>query len=1465
MRRHLMGTSRCQRARTAGVSLILPLFFASFLQAFPYNVAQIEVPDGTIPTTTADAGLDQGDVAWGDYDNDGDLDLLVHGIDNAGARQIRVYQKNATASYTVLNVETTAAERLSDGGVAWGDFDADGDLDILVSGITAGGTREIAVYRNNAGAFDPVQINVESAANLGLSNGGVAWGDVDNDGDLDVLACGSLSGGATPPQLRIYTNDGDGTFDPNQIEVGGAVNTGLENGDCAFGDYNADGLLDVAVLGADNGAVRRIRVHRNNGANTFTQIPDGTSGFVGLQDGGVAWGDCDADGDLDLLVSGNTAVGTRWIRAYRKNAGDTYTAVDVEATAAQRMDFGKTAWGDSDNDGDLDALVSGQDGAGAPELRVYANNGACTNFEAVAQTEVDAANGGLTLGGVAWGDADNDGRIDVLASGNDGSGAPNEQVRVYLNTVAAANTAPNVPAGLSAVYTYAVPPLISTVTFQWNPSTDAGAAGTQTPAALLTYDLQISTTAAFTGTSVFPSMLGASPRRGAYHRPPVVGGKHTVYLESANPWAAGLAHYGLQVNTTYYYRVRTMDAGLMQSAWSAASSLFTGTPPAAVTTLAVAAAAADGQIVLNWTAPAGALGGTYDIRWGLAAITSDALFNAATPLTGEPAPGATGAAQTMLVRDVPPETAVYFALKTAHVGGTSAVSNSPSGSPLPYDRTETVIDGVNGGLRWGDSAFGDMDGDGDEDIVVSGDDNGGVPRLRVYWSNGDGTFNPVQTELTGLTQSALFLGDMDGDGDKDILVNGRDAAVNRQLRVHRNNGGGAFTTIDIDGANGGLDDNGGVAWGDYDKDGDLDILATGRDAGNISRIRVYKNIGGGAFNPNQIELIVAAEGSGLSRAEAAWGDYDQDGDLDIAATGINSDADTRYIRIYRNLGGDVFTEIDIDATAGVENRGLSWGDYDVDGDLDLLVNGYDGSGAPRRLRLHRNNGGPAYTFTRIEIDPTDVNGGGLTWGESKFVDYDTDGDLDIAVEGWDGGNREFRLYRNTAGAFDPVQIHVEQAGQALYQHGSVFVGDFDGDGDPDLLTNGNDNADQPQLRLYKSYYSLTRVNSPPNATTDLAASYTFSAVGLSTASFKWGPATDNAPGATPAAALGYEVEVGTNTSFSTPLVVAVSEVLYPPMVYDGNTRHGLLLTSTYPWVSQGGADYALRDDTTYYYRVRTIDGGALRSPWSATGSLWTGVAPGTSTIAAASGLPGQSSVTWSSNGDDQTQGVLTGNFRIQYSTNPSTAWSTSSNPAGALTVTSPALAQNPGTAQTVVLTGLTEGTSYYYRLWTQDDVGLWSAISNQATSYIMIGTRDLVLSTGAYNFGTVGLTLSTQTTTAVTVTYTGNVNSTYLISAATTTAGSPWTLGAAAGADTMVLRAALNAAQPAFAAFGAEDAVLTGAQACTAAVYALGQSCLNVAPGGVRTLWFRLDMPTTSSDATVQEQRVQVTVTAGPP
>ena len=132
---------------------------------------------------------------------------------------------------------------LSQGGTAWGDFDNDGDLDVVVSG-TDGTNNQVRVYESYGnGSFNSTAVNV-AAANSGLKDGDVAFGDYDNDGDLDVLVSGT---DGTNNQLRVYKNNGNGTFNTTAVEVAG-TNSGLKQGGVAWGDYDNDGDLDLSLI-----------------------------------------------------------------------------------------------------------------------------------------------------------------------------------------------------------------------------------------------------------------------------------------------------------------------------------------------------------------------------------------------------------------------------------------------------------------------------------------------------------------------------------------------------------------------------------------------------------------------------------------------------------------------------------------------------------------------------------------------------------------------------------------------------------------------------------------------------------------------------------------------------------------------------------------------------------------------------------------------------------------------------------------------------------------------------------------------------------------------------------------------------------------------------------------------------------------------------------------------------------------
>ena len=217
----------------------------------------------------------------------------------------------------------------------------------------------------------------------------------------------------------------------------------------------------------------------------------------------------------------------------------------------------------------------------------------------------------------------------------------------------------------------------------------------------------------------------------------------------------------------------------------------------------------------------------------------------------------------------------------------------------------------------------------------------------------------------------------------------------------------------------------GVAWGDYDGDGDLDIYLANNDSDN----RMFRNDGGGAFT-DVTTVILGDAGAGTAVASA---DYDNDGDLDIYL--VNEDGRNQ---LFVNDGTGVFTDGAgagplADAGAGY---GASWADFDSDGCVDLyIVN--DGPN-----KLLRNNGPPTWTFTDVTLPPLDDARRGRT---AAWADYDNDGDQDLYLT---RAVYSSRLFRNEgAGVFTDATV------PALADSGITMGaawGDYDNDGDLDL-------------------------------------------------------------------------------------------------------------------------------------------------------------------------------------------------------------------------------------------------------------------------------------------------------------------------------------------------------------------------------------------------------------------------------
>jgi len=351
------------------------------------------------------------------------------------------------------------------------------------------------------------------------------------------------------------------------------------------------------------------------------------------------------------------------------------------------------------------------------------------------------------------------------------------------------------------------------------------------------------------------------------------------------------------------------------------------------------------------------------------------------------------------------------------------------------------------GIEYGNSDWGDYDGDGDLDVVVMGFDPVGNS-IAIIYNNINGVFTDIGAGLIGATDSACEWGDYDGDGDLDLVIAGIDDSFsNRIAKIYRNDGGGTFTDI-VAGLTG--VDLASVDWGDYDNDGDLDLVIAGRYlfSPDFHSTTIYRNDGG-------VFTDLGAGITGVWEGSVDWGDYDVDGDLDLLITGFD-DASGRHFTIYRNDGG-IFTNIG----AGLPGFGYSdadWGDYDNDGDLDIAVIGGKSAGTDGAF-IYQNNAG---LFTDINAGlPDAIEAGSIQWG-----DYDGDGDLDLLLTGQDyspGDNITSAIFRNDAGVFTNINASLD----GVFNSVGDWL-DFDGDGDLDLFVAGQNIPGDIVSKLYEN-------------------------------------------------------------------------------------------------------------------------------------------------------------------------------------------------------------------------------------------------------------------------------------------------------------------------------------------------------------------------------------------------------------
>ncbi|WP_254173274.1 putative Ig domain-containing protein [Planktothrix pseudagardhii] len=998
------------------------------------------IPSGSIKENTniSLTGVAGSSVTTADFDNDGYTDILLTGRDSSGNRISKIYSNNGSGGFSLnTNVSLTGVDLSS---VTTADFDKDGDTDILLTGKDSSG-RISKIYSNNGSGGFSLNTNVSLT---GVSYSAVTTADFDKDGDTDILLTGY---DGSIPISKIYSNNGSGGFSENtNVSL-----TGVYNSSVTTADFDNDGYTDILLTGIKSSSPIS-KIYSNNGSGGFSENTNVS--LTGVSNSAVTTADFDNDGDTDILLTGYSSSG-RISKIYSNNGSGGFSEnTNVSLTGVR---YSSVTTADFDKDGDTDILLTGKDSSNNLISKIYSNNGSGGFSE-----NTNISLNGVYNSSVSTADFDSDGDTDILLTGNSNSGYIS---KIYNNLFPISDVD-------TTTITEAIAITAADNNGTWQYSTDNGTTWTNFPTvsdsnALLLdagnkvrFQPKANYNGTITNALTFRAWDQSTGTAGNTADTTTNGGTTAFSSNTATASITVTAVNDAPTATAIGNQTVNEDSNFNLNIVNKFSDIDAGD------SLTYSATLADGKPLPSWL--------TFDSTTGTftGTPTNSDVGNLDIKVIATDSNNATVENSFQLtvnnVNDAPvlDNTNFTYTLTTINEDDNNSSGDVikdiiPSGSIK--ENTNISLSGV----RYSSVTTADFDNDGDTDILLTGKDGSG-PISQIYSNNGSGGFSEnTNVSLTSVGYSSVTTADFDKDGDTDILLTGKDSSNNLISKIYSNNGSGGFsenTNVSLTGVY-----RSSVTTADFDSDGYTDILLTGKDSFNNPISKIYSNNGSGGFSENTNVSLTGVRYSSVTTA-----DFDKDGYTDILLTGKDG-FDNPISKIYSNNGSGGFSENTNVSLTGVLYSSVTTADFDKDGDTDILLTGFDGSGPISKI--YSNNGSGGFS------ENTNISLTGVYDSSVTTADFDNDGDTDILLTGFDGSDRISKIYSNNGSGGFSENTNISLTG--VYDS-SVTTADFDSDGYTDILLTGYDSSGNPISKIYNDFLSISDVDTNPTITEAIA-------------------------------------------------------------------------------------------------------------------------------------------------------------------------------------------------------------------------------------------------------------------------------------------------------------------------------------------------------------------------------------------